>query len=352
MNRFNLLSKSSRIRQVAMRITGHVFDYHHIGVERRAITLLGNGVIGEGARSREAFWSLREKAGEVILEFFSESKITSQLREGKDKVWRGQTIDRKRNPIELSPYHESVGSAISSFSSPSASPSWSESLFLISMPRSLSTLTYHVILRATGLREPLWTSAGEILNVDRFALSPERMSNESRKFLDEELDPTLFAAATEFLNQLVLPVGYAYKDVVQPFVVAEWLKTSRFHAIRIKRSVADIAFSMLNQHWYYPRRLFPEIKKLELALVKGLIRAERTLDSIDAEQIDFDELILDEKPLRVALARFYPNVSIDAVRYIDANFAIMRQNIVKRRSTKKYMQLVKIIAKVSREEDS
>lgn len=42
------------------------------------------------------------------------------------------------------------------------------SLFVVSLPRSLSTLIYHAVRQSVGLEEPIWTSDGEIMNLDRF----------------------------------------------------------------------------------------------------------------------------------------------------------------------------------------
>ena len=41
------------------------------------------------------------------------------------------------------------------------------SLFIVSLPRSLSSQTYELCTKAIGLKEPRWTTHGEILNADR-----------------------------------------------------------------------------------------------------------------------------------------------------------------------------------------
>ncbi len=198
-------------------------------------------------------------------------------------------------PIELSPMEIAGVSSSTSPKSCNFSKLLPESLFVISLPRSLSSLVYHTARHAVGLNEPLWTSAGEVLNVDRYSLFSGPTNDTGRKFVQHSSEPRLFYAAADFLDQLVMPTGYAYKDVVQPFVMAEWLKRHDIRRIRIRRCIADVAFSMLDRNWHYPAKLFPQTMGLELALVQGLILAERALDSISAEQIDFDELILDER---------------------------------------------------------
>jgi hypothetical protein len=146
----------------------------------------------------------------------------------------------------------------------------------------------------------------------------------------------------------VLPVGYAYKDVVQPFVVAEWLKRNPLKTIRIKRNVADVAYSMLQRRWHYPRQLFPEMKKLELALVRGLVMADKALDSIQAEQLDFEELIADEEPLLRTLLKFYEDLPITRLQYIDDKFAEKRSHILKRKKSRKYQELEDYVAEARR----
>lgn len=351
MTRYNLLSKSERIRDAASRIANRVFDYHYIGQERRMITFLADGFIGYGAADREMIWNLKEIGGKVMLEIGSVKQTLVRLMEGKDSVWRGGSLDGLKAQVVLTPYDESTSQAISFLKANPAPGSWSESLFVLALPRSLSTFTYYVILRATGLIEPGWTSAGEILNFDRFALSPQRKMDESRKFIRQDTEPELFGAAMEFLSQLVLPIGYAYKDVVQPFVMAEWMKHSRFKAIRIKRNIEDIAFSMLAQGWLYPRRLFPRTKKLKMALVQGLVQADRALDSIKAEQVSFDELIQDEKTLEMALEKIMGKIPGKSIKYIDSKFIDIRNRILKRRATNTYKELSAYVASVIKEYD-
>ena len=59
------------------------------------------------------------------------------------------------------------------------------SLFVVSLPRSLSTVTYHAARRALGLAEPTWTTDGEILNLRRFA----HLEQEGTVEADHRLSP-------------------------------------------------------------------------------------------------------------------------------------------------------------------
>ena len=221
-----------------------------------------------------------------------------------------------------------------------------KSLFVVSLPRSLSTVIYHAAIRSVGLDEPRWTSDGEILNLDRFVLFPGPRRDVGRKFLRKDSEPDVFFDAMAFLDQVAAPTGYGYKDVVQPFLVSEWITRSGVRAIRIKRSVADVAYAMLNGRWRYPARLFPRTKDVELALLKGLVLADRALDAMPAQQIDFDQIILDEAPVQAALATLYGHRPIKRVRFIDVRFKQVREQILKRRQTSRHRAIADRVAKV------
>ena len=167
------------------------------------------------------------------------------------------------------------------------------SLFIISLPRSLSSKTYTAVQTALGLKAPSWTTAGEILNVDRYVQLLEQVDGMGVKFTLRERDPTRFDALSEFLDQVTAPAGFAYKDVVQPFVVAEWLRSHahQYRVLRIKRRLPDVAFSMLAKRWLYPCQAASDSMPSTDLLIAGLIRADRAMDTAPGEQIDFDDLV-------------------------------------------------------------
>lgn len=221
-------------------------------------------------------------------------------------------------------------------------------MFVVSLPRSLSTLIYHAIRQSLGLQEPIWTSAGEILNLDRFTLMPGPARDFGRKFLRKDTEPEVYVEAMAFLNHAVAPTGYGYKDVVQPFLMAEWMKTSGFRALRIKRNVADVAHSMLTREWHYPSRLFPRTKDLELAMVRGLVLADRALDTIPAQHVDFDEFIHDEAVITAAVRKLYgARAMTRRLAYIDDRFTRERARILRRRRTARYQAIADRVAQVS-----
>ena len=219
------------------------------------------------------------------------------------------------------------------------------SLFVVSLPRSLSSLTYYIARVVLGLNAPSWTSDGEILNVDRFALNPAP-DQESSKFLLKEKNAGLFQVATDFLDQVTVPSGFAYKDVVQPFVVSDWLRSGQFRVLRIKRNITDVAFSMLNRGWHYPRFAARREGDLEEMLIEGIIRADMALDSVPAAQVDYDDLMVSENVLRNALVMLYPDDAIQEFKYTDS-FRNTGDTILHRRSSDQYKKLGEKVEKLA-----
>jgi hypothetical protein len=213
------------------------------------------------------------------------------------------------------------------------------SLFIISLPRCLSSITYAVAQTALGLKAPLWTTSGEILNIDRYLQLPEPAYDMGIKFTLKERDPERFNALSEFLDQVAAPSGFAYKDVVQPFIVAEWLRShAQYRVLRIKRRLPDVAFSMLERRWFYPSRAASDSMQPTDSLIAGLIRADRALDTVPGEHVSFEDLTTDEKTLGVTLARLYPDVQIPPF-YFDDTFSTNRDRVMQRRNLDQYKQL-------------
>lgn len=219
------------------------------------------------------------------------------------------------------------------------------SLFIASVPRSLSSMTYYIARVVLGLKAPSWTSDGEILNIDRFVLYPGPSHDTGIKFVLRENNEALFQSVLDFLDQVTVTEGFAYKDVVQPFVISEWPGLSRFRVLRIKRNLSDVAFSMLARGWHYPKSASCGEGNLEELVIKGIIRADKALDSLPAEQVDFDDLIIDESALRNALSNLYPGVAIQDFKYT-ASFQATANAVLQRRSTDSYKQLSENVARL------
>jgi hypothetical protein len=171
-----------------------------------------------------------------------------------------------------------------------------------------------------GLREPSWTGAGEVLNVDQYAAYRGSRHDECAKFTRRDRDPALFGQLTEFLETAVRPRGFAYKDVIQPFVVTEWSGLRQLRVLHVHRDPAEVACAMLRQGWFYPasagdsktRNRSSRLVMLE-AFVAGLLAAERALAQAPATRIEFDDTISDPRALAAALRELYPDIEQRAV---------------------------------------
>ena len=219
------------------------------------------------------------------------------------------------------------------------------SLFVISLPRSLSSLTYRVAREALGLAEPVWTSDGEVLNTDRYAAYGGPAHDAGRKFTR---DAATAKRLHDFLDQLVQPAGFAYKDVVQPFVVSEWL-TARdrgLAVLRIRRPLVDVALAMLGREWLYPARAFAgeASEDLETALLRGLRHAEAALDAVPAVEVEYDALLRDETALTRALRELVPGRAVGSIAYLDAGFRQVAGERLARRTEARYASLNRKLA--------
>lgn len=229
------------------------------------------------------------------------------------------------------------------------------SLFIVALPRSLSTLVHQECCAALGLRSPRWASSGEILNGDRVAISAERPSGENPKFTPPEFQYASEQLA-EMLDDVVAATGRAYKDVVQPFAVARWLAGRGMAVLRIRRSLADVAWSMQRTGWWYPERAAIEATGLDGdrldRLLSGLLRASRALDAIPAETIDFDDLLESGEGLRAALRRLYPGRGVPPLSYVDEGFRLRRSRMLAERQEPLWLELAERLARLERLESS
>lgn len=215
------------------------------------------------------------------------------------------------------------------------------SLFLVSLPRSLSSLLYQRIRPALGLAEPVWTSDGEILNLHRFAHLPPGCDLEGLRFTPPgPSENNRFDRLLAFLDQATVREGFFYKDVVQPFVVARWLPASGLAVLRIERPLADVALAMLDRGWLYPREAAEPEDDPEKVLVSGLARAQQALAAVPGPVLRYDDLIEDEEPLAAALRELYGDVPAPRhLRYLDDGFRAVRDEVLARRRTERWERL-------------
>jgi hypothetical protein len=201
------------------------------------------------------------------------------------------------------------------------------SLFVVSLPRSLSSLLYVAAARAIGLAEPAWTSDGEILNRERVPRRLQSLAPADERFTLLGSAPDTFANMTTYLDRAALRQGFAYKDVVQPFVIGGWEGLGDFRVLKVRRNLAEVAYTMLKRQWLYPARAASVFEAHPWALVEGLVRAEAVLDALPGVTVDYADAVLDHGPLEAALRRLYPDAPLEPLRYIDRGFARTRRRL-------------------------
>jgi hypothetical protein len=173
-----------------------------------------------------------------------------------------------------------------------------------------------------GLRRPSWTSDGEILNLERYLVQSGPGHDGFPKFTTRASDPALFGQLTDFLDATASRQACAYKDVVQPFVVAAWGGLREFRVLYVRRDLAEVAYAMLRRRWYYPAAVVDSVERPRLrrgrratrsptlseSLVRGLLLAEEALEQVPAARIEFEDLLTSPDALAAVLGRLYPGV--------------------------------------------
>jgi hypothetical protein len=221
------------------------------------------------------------------------------------------------------------------------------SLFVVSLPRSLSSLLYVAAAHAIGLAEPNWTSAGEILNRDRVPRRLQSMAPADERFTLLGSAPAAFASMTSYLDRAARRQGFAYKDVVQPFVLGGWEGLGDFKVLKVRRNVAEVAYTMLKRQWLYPAHAASVFDEHPWALVEGLVRAEAVLDALPGETVEYADAVLGHGALEAALGRLYPDAQLIPFRYIDRGFARTRGRLeTERRGSLVFRRLESIVSAV------
>ena len=201
------------------------------------------------------------------------------------------------------------------------------SLFVLSLPRSLSSLLYVAAAGAIGLAEPAWTSDGEILNRERVPRRLHGLAPADERFTLLGSAPDTFASMTTYLDRTALRQGHAYKDVVQPFVLGGWEGLGEFGVLKVRRNVAEVAYTMLKRQWLYPAHAASVYDGHPWALVEGLVRAEAVLEALPGVTVDYAEAVLGHGALETALRRLYPDTKLAPLRYIDRGFDRTRRRL-------------------------
>lgn len=221
------------------------------------------------------------------------------------------------------------------------------SLFVLSLPRSLSSLLYVAAARAIGLAEPAWTSDGEILNRERVPRRLQSLAPADERFTLLGSAPDTFASMTGYLDRAAVRQGHAYKDVVQPFVIGGWDGLGDFEVLKVRRNVAEVAYTMLKRQWLYPARAASVYDAHPWALVEGLVRAEAVLEALPGVSVEYADAVLAHGPLEAALRRLYPDVEVAPLRYIDRGFGRTRGRLeAERRNSLVFRRLESIVSAV------
>jgi len=221
------------------------------------------------------------------------------------------------------------------------------SLFVVSLPRSLSSLLYVAAAHAIGLAQPNWTSDGEILNRDRMPRRLHCLVPAEERFTLLGSAPDVFGDMTGYLDRTALRQGFAYKDVVQPFVVGGWDGLGDFNVLKVRRDVAEVAYTMLKRQWHYPALAATVFDAHPWALVEGLVRADAVLDALPGETVEYADAVFAHGPLAGALRRLYPEGRLAPLRYIDRGFARRRERLeAERRDSLVFRRLEWIVSEV------
>jgi len=221
------------------------------------------------------------------------------------------------------------------------------SLFVVSLPRSLSSLLYVAAARAIGLAQPTGTSDGEILNRDRMPRPQQHLAPANARFTLLGPAPDAFAGLTSYLDRSAVRQGFAYKDVVQPFVIGGWEGLGDFRVLKVRRDLAEVAYTMLKREWLYPAHAASVFDAHPWALVEGLVRAEAVLDALPGETVEYAHAVLGHEPLEAALRRLYPDAPFTPVGYIDRRFARTRGRLeAERRNSLVFRRLEWIVSEV------
>ncbi len=213
------------------------------------------------------------------------------------------------------------------------------SLFIISLPRSLSTLVFDQACLAINLHAPGWVSSGELLNPDRW-FTGTQIPHGAAKFIPAEKQFQT-EQLLSFLSDTVKSKGHCYKDVTQPFATSKWLinQQQKLAVIRIERPLTDIAYAMQAQGWRYPANAINNTEYHLDNFLNGLIIARNALRTVPAISVPFDDLIHDETTLATALQKLYPNNAINSIQYITPAFSEHTRQILSRRKHAEWLTL-------------
>ncbi|MBX9775208.1 MAG: alpha-1,3-mannosyltransferase family protein [Xanthobacteraceae bacterium] len=90
---FNPPTRSARARDEEARLMAfRCFRYEPAGSGARTMELLAGGRIGEGRGVFEQHWAVIDRAGTLVLQFYSSTRLTVELTQDGDGSWRGRCV--------------------------------------------------------------------------------------------------------------------------------------------------------------------------------------------------------------------------------------------------------------------
>lgn len=215
------------------------------------------------------------------------------------------------------------------------------SLFIVALPRSLSSEIFQVLRSMTGLKEAQWATDGEILNLDRHILHSHQKAEEVQalKYLRLDHSPETFHRGMTFLDDCTQQNGYIYKDVVQPFLLSAWPSLKNFNSIYVDRKVEDVAFSVLRQKWEWPAHALTRSQVQRHDVIRGLLLAQKTLQEMPCRRIEFEKVIFEASSLEEVLEGY----DFKPVNYLTPDFCRRRDQTLSKRHTAEYLELAEEI---------
>lgn len=100
---FDIASKPMNERLVAESAIATAFEYCRVGYDKRKMTFLSDGRVGDGAAGCEVFWDVKMEDGHFFLEIASGNEITCRLKRELDGSWKGRWIHHEKMLIVLLP---------------------------------------------------------------------------------------------------------------------------------------------------------------------------------------------------------------------------------------------------------
>lgn len=196
-----------------------------------------------------------------------------------------------------------------------------------------------------GLQSPSWTSSGEVLNPDRSVISRGQGDGCIRYFSRERADGA--ERVQSFLSHAFQPKGFCYKDVVQPFIASDWLRSRPgVKVLKIRPNVTHVAFAMLQRGWSYPTFAAERKGSAETQMLEGLLAAARAIERVPGEAVAYDDLVSNPGVLRAALRRLYPWRLVKAMEF-EPGFEQAKASVLSRRSDVTYQRLDQLVRQMA-----